>query len=254
MKIQRREIVTLMFGLLVILGLLYYTYFYQPFIKEQKEFAADIAEKTTELTLAQNQQSQLSSIQGEIDELSLLLSDSVSDIMVSEDNVLLLVYLEEVLEGASVNKNISFDSTAVSLDYCSLQRVSLSFQTDYDSLKIILNELENAKYRNSISSLALSYTEISGEYITEVVEEETPELPGFEDVVDDETQVEIIEKFRVLPFNLSVSLSLEFYYYNDPIDRYKEYDFAQGDYFNNYIIPRPEEIFVPVQSIIDFED
>lgn len=251
--LHKRELFTLMFGLFIIIGLLYYTYFYQPFLTDLKQFDIDIITKTSEVSLAQTQEAQLSSIQKEIDDLSVLFDDSVSDIMLSQDNITLLVYLEEILKDTSVSNTVSFDSAPIVLDYYNLQRVSVSFNTDYDSLKLILDELENSIYRNTIAMMSLEYSEVSGEYFSEE-ESETPDLPAGDEAESDVTVVEVIDKVKVLPYNLYVLLSVEFYYYNNPLDINKEYDFAQDEYYNNYIIPRPYEIYVPVKSSAIIDD
>lgn len=245
MKLSKREISLLFIAFIALTGLLYYNYFYKPYQTEAAQLQTSIVEQRQQLDREKLEKTQIATQAQQIEQLKADLEGELQSIPVGIDEPELLVFLEETVADLSTNHNIQFMVEVQSLGYCQINKVTMSFSSDYPNMLTILKRLEKAPYRNRILNMTVN----SKVYDQQLVPVDTVgEIPDetdtdtTEDTTDEtaETAEPQMEPVMVEPYLLEVYLSIEFFSFPGAIDPDKEYSFMTGPYNKPDLFPIPE--------------
>lgn len=192
MKLSKRELALLIIMLVIAAGALYYTQFYTPVSNE----IADLKQKADSLAIqvmdAKTKSSKIPEIEAQLETLEQEFVDLTRNFLTGWDEPVLLVHLEDLIGDMAEKTSISL-STGKAEDYFSDGMLDLTLNTDYNSLKAIINALETSNYFNKPIAINISS---SGEGTDA----------------------------------LNVSLSLRFFTLNEPDPFQDDYDFMDGQY------------------------
>lgn len=202
-RLTKRErnlvIVVILFA---VIGLFTYYYYFpleekiENLRKESEELSLDIDDaKVTEI-LVVSKREEKKILEEESKEYEEYLMESI-------DEPLLLTYIEDVVIDDTEEQSLSY-SELVNNELYFHKDVSLSFNTEYESLNEILKEFEEGYYYNTLNSIS-----ISSNYAEDEDEED--------------------EEDKDMP--LSVSYSLRFYGADGTWDGTGEYEFMDGGKF-----------------------
>ncbi|MDF2537651.1 MAG: hypothetical protein K0S76_672 [Herbinix sp.] len=232
MKLTKREKVLLLSALIVITAAVFIMYIYLPLTKEINDLQIKSEDLTFQLQDAKTKNRLIIDLEKQITEAKAVMKDKQEDILKIWDQAELLVFVENILNGLCDKESIDFYD-AVELDNIKAGDVGVKFKTDYNQLKNILANFEEAKYYNTITSLAIDEVEENAtEEMVNQFGDVNSEFDNTGEVVAGETisvtNMKNLHKDKEK--QLHVTLSLRFYAQNRMEQYPDDYDFMDKEF------------------------
>ncbi len=176
-KLTTKEIVLLIALVFIVSGALYYNYFFTPYMEKMLNLELQISTSNQRLLTLQNQQQSIIRDTEKLNNELAGVEEEFRNIPQGIDEPDMLVFFEEALNGLAKESTIRFSPETTLNEYYQTSQVLMSFYTTYPNMKIILDTLYNAQFRNRIVYLNISYREpeeLLGPQLP-TVDEEVPE-------------------------------------------------------------------------------
>ena len=240
-KLSKKEVFLLVILLFVVAGALYYYYYYTPMTEKIGGMQKQIKDKENQLNILQTQELAITKAKEEIAELERGLSGEIKDIPVGVDEPELLVFMSQAMADLADEPVIRFDPQCEPHAFYQVNHVIIGFTTNYEDLKTILMNFQNAPYRNSIKNLNLNFTpDPTANLGPDAVTGSDPVLDAMNDRQTEAPEVNARENNdRVL----LVEMRVDFYSFPGEIED-KQYPFMVGPYSN----PSPFTQIIPEET------
>jgi hypothetical protein len=199
MKLTNREKILLPAALFIIGVALFINFITWPLIKDIGRLFLQKEDIKIQISDAKVIQSEIEAKKEQIKMEQEKFASENENILKIWDQPELLAYIEETIDPLCEKKSINFFDT-VSAGDVQAGEISIMINTNYDDLKKILEQFDQAKYYNTITSI--------------MVKHQASNLP--------ETEAE--------KNDLEVSISLWFYTQNSAAEYPENYDFMPGEY------------------------
>ncbi|MCK5129771.1 MAG: hypothetical protein KAQ68_07955 [Clostridiales bacterium] len=233
-KLSTKEILLLVLLVFLVSGALYYTYYYRPYQDKMLELDVSIIKNTQRLITLQNQQQSIIEDTARLNNELLGIEDELLDIPVGVDEPRILVFIEESITDLANSTVIRFSPEVTRTEYFQINEVLISYKTNYENLKIILDKFENAPFRNRVLSMNASYSETSDTLGPQM-------LPGSDpvgDILAGDTPSEVpLQESEEDTYYLHVEMLVECFTLPGIVER-NDYPFMDGPYQNDNLFVR----------------
>jgi len=153
MKLTKREKRFIVLLIVVSVLSIYYMYFYQPLQEQIKMMSAEIKIGKETLKLKESKRNEVETLKEELN----VLMEETADLLNSlppHDYPGLLVHLNSITAPLVTRECIEVGDVEVQTEFIALP-VFISVNSDYNSLKEMLRQLENSPYKNRVESLSV---------------------------------------------------------------------------------------------------
>lgn len=154
MKITKRELLLIIAAFFIIVGAVFFNYFYRPLQNKIKQLRTEIEYTDNQITLLQAKISNIERLeqhgQAEIEKFKV----ASKKFLQNWDDPALLEYLDQVLGKKIVRKSLLFNGSTSEGDYYTGDFI-LHINTDYDNYIKLINRLEEAELYNKIIACSL---------------------------------------------------------------------------------------------------
>lgn len=149
-----REQVMLLFLVVLLIGVGYYTMFYQPLQNDLASVATQQSELDTQLQTLMAKMNSMDAMQAELDEIFSRPADTITEIAPYDNAKVVMSQLNGILS-ASQEYSLSFEDPKIEEDGTVRRKVSLQYTcADYASAKKIAKDLATGQWRCLENSLA----------------------------------------------------------------------------------------------------
>lgn len=156
-KLSTKEIVLLIVLIFVVSGAVYYNYFYRPYQDKMTDLEINLTTSNQRLLTLQNEQQSILRDTERLNNELAGVEEEFYNIPNGIDEPYMLVFLEEAMKGSSSARSVRFSPEVTINEYYQTSEILMSFSTTYPELKIILDSLYNAPFRNRVTYLATTY-------------------------------------------------------------------------------------------------
>ena len=155
-RLSTRDIVLLVFLVLLVIGVCYYMFFLTPLNKEIDKINSDAAALDTEIASAQTKLASMDQMQAELDEILAQPKDKITEIAPYDNAKVVMNELNAIL-AQGLEYNLAFADPTFD-DNGLVRRVAqLSFtSSSYENAKTIITDLATNHWRCVISDLSVS--------------------------------------------------------------------------------------------------
>ena len=154
--LSTREILLLLFLVVLLVGVGYYLFFYQPLQAELADLANQSSELDGEIQVAAAKAAYMDSMQAELDEILSRPADQITEIAPYDNAKVVMSQLNGILS-ASEEYKLSFKDPVIEDNGTVRRNVSMEFLCkDYNSAKAITKSLSASHWRCLINSLSIA--------------------------------------------------------------------------------------------------
>ena len=155
-KLSTRELVMVIFLVLLLIGVGYYMGFYTPLQQELSNISSQSAEMDTQISAALSRISQMNTMQEELDAILALPEDEIKEIAPYDNRDAVMAQLYGIL-AQTQDYSLNFNNPNIQGDGTVRRTVSMSFHCDnYDSAKAVLEALADSPWRCLIGNVSFS--------------------------------------------------------------------------------------------------
>ena len=155
-KLSGREIVMLVFLVVLVTGLAYYMAFYTPLQEELASIDSQCYSIDAQISNSSAKIASMDKMQAELDEIFARPENEITEIAPYDNKEVVLNQLNGILQ-RSEEYNLSFADPAIQNDGTVRRNVSMSFRcSDYESAKSIIKDLNECQWRCLVSNLSIS--------------------------------------------------------------------------------------------------
>lgn len=155
-KLSVREMVMVVFLIVLVVGVVYYMAFYTPLQEELATIASQSANIDSQIAASTSRISAMDTMQAELDEIFARPESEITEIAPFDNKEVVLSQLNGILQ-RSEEYSLSFADPAINSDGTVRRNVSMSFRcADYESAKSIIRDLTECQWRCLVSNLSLS--------------------------------------------------------------------------------------------------
>lgn len=173
-SLSTREILMLLFLVVLLIGVGYYMFFYQPLQTELTDLANQAADLDSQIQIASVKVASMDAMQAELDEIFSRPASEITEIAPFDNAKVVMSQLNGILS-ASEEYKLTFQDPKIEDNGTVRRDVSMEFVCrDYNSAKEIVKALSASRWRCLINSLAMDTVEgdrefLRGEDVTGVV-------------------------------------------------------------------------------------
>jgi hypothetical protein len=161
--LSSRDKTLLVFLVVLLVGVVYYLGYYQPYQTDMQSIQSRCDETDLEITTAQAKLDSMDAMQAELDEIFSQPEDQITEIAPYDNAKVVMSQLNSIL-AASEEYSLSFKDPAIGDDGTVRRVVSMSFScSDYASAKQIIENLSSSHWRCLITTVAVSTDEDDAE-------------------------------------------------------------------------------------------
>ena len=158
-RVSSRDRVLLVVLAVLLIGVCYYMFFYQPTQAELQSLARQISEVEDQTNVALAKANSMKGMQEELDEILSRPADEITEIAPYDNAKVVMTQLNGILS-ASENYSLSFKDPDIQKDGTVRRVVEMSFDcSDYNSAKTIIKALSSNRWRCLINSISLQSTD-----------------------------------------------------------------------------------------------
>ena len=158
-KLSTREMVMLLFLVILLIGVAYYMGFYTPLQAEMASIATQSVETDTAIQAATAKAMRMKDMQAELDEILSRPESEITEIAPYDNKEVVLTQLYGILARTQDYK-LDFTDPAVQDDGTVRRNISMSFTcADYKAAKAVIRDLSDSQWRCLISSLTIGAEE-----------------------------------------------------------------------------------------------
>ena len=152
MKLTNREVFTVAISIIIISSILYFVYFYRPIISETENLMDQLIEIRSFVTDSQDLDVKLQELNDELIGLNSELNFLSGEYFEGIEQAEIILFFEKLIKPFGTEKSIAFIGME---DYGAYKvaRVVLRFETNYSSLKMILEKIEQSPWKNRIEKM-----------------------------------------------------------------------------------------------------
>ncbi len=155
-KLSAREIIMLVFLVVLITGVAYYMGFYTPLQEELASVENQCYSIDAQIANASSKIASMDTMQAELDEIFARPENEITEIAPYDNKEVVLNQLNGILQ-RSEEYNLSFSDPAIQSNGTVRRNVSMSFRcADFDSAKSIIKDLNECQWRCLVSNLSIS--------------------------------------------------------------------------------------------------
>ena len=154
-KLSLRETIMLLFLVVLLIGVGYYTLFYTPLQNEMASIAAQSSDCDTQITTAMAKVAKMNAMQEELDEIFSRPADQITEIAPYDNKQVVLNQLYGIL-GRTTDYTLTFTDPQVQKDGTVRRNISMSFRCEsYENAKEVIRDLTDSHWRCLVSNLAI---------------------------------------------------------------------------------------------------
>ncbi len=153
MSISKREKVLIVIALIFAVFCMYYFFFLQPHTEKMSELNNKITDSDTNLKASQQMQASNAALEKRIAEDMAVVNELSSNITKGNDQPPLLVFLEETVKSNDAVKDTFLFGKPVQSGHLYVLPVTITFTSNYQSLKKILSVFADGKYFIKVTGL-----------------------------------------------------------------------------------------------------
>ena len=154
--LSTREILLLLFLVVLLVGVGYYLFFYQPLQAELADLANQSSDLDSQIQVAAAKAASMDSMQAELDEILSRPADQITEIAPYDNAKVVMSQLNGILS-ASEEYKLSFQDPVIEENGTVRRNVSMEFLCkDYNSAKAITKSLSASHWRCLINSLSIA--------------------------------------------------------------------------------------------------
>lgn len=206
MKLSKREIMLLTLALVIMIGALYYNYFYSPIKNDISTLQSEISAQTQQLAVAKAQAMGMEALVKKTEKLSNDLKQQYPEFLNCFEQANILVFLNDLISPYGLKSSITFKDIEEK-GISRIAKVHITLSTDYYGLIRILESLEQAVYYNEVESLIISSRTF------------------------DQSSIDSDNDFT--HYTLKVELTLGFIFFTDKIELDESHPSAEGELDNS---------------------
>lgn len=155
-KLSLREIVMLLFLVVLVIGLVYYMGFYTPLQDELASISRQSSEIDTQIVTAMAKVKKMDDMQAELDEIFARPADEITEIAPYDNKEVVLNQLYGIL-GRTREYSLSFTDPEVQGDGTVRRNISMQFTcSTYTAAKRVIKDLTDNQWRCLVSNLAIN--------------------------------------------------------------------------------------------------
>lgn len=192
-RISSRDRVLLVVLAVLLIGVCYYMFFYQPTQAELQSVATQIAEVEDQTNIALAKANSMKGMQEELDEILSRPAEEITEIAPYDNAKVVMTQLNGILS-ASENYSLNFKDPDIQADGTVRRVVEMSFDcNDYNSAKTIIKALSSNRWRCLINSISLETKEGNGNHAPTAAEVAAEALEGTGLIVIEAPQAMAVE-------------------------------------------------------------
>jgi len=154
-KLSAREIIMLLFLVVLLIGLAYYMGFYTPLQEELASIANQSAQIDNEIGVAMVKVNSMDAMQAELDEILSRPADEITEIAPYDNKEVVLTQLYGIL-GQAEDYSLNFTDPNVENDGTVRRNISMTFScSTYAAAKAIIRDLTDSQWRCLVSNLSV---------------------------------------------------------------------------------------------------
>ena len=158
-RVSSRDRVLLVVLAVLLIGVCYYMFFYQPTQAELQSLARQISEVEDQTNVALAKANSMKGMQEELDEILSRPADEITEIAPYDNAKVVMTQLNGILS-ASENYSLNFKDPDIQADGTVRRVVEMSFDcNNYNSAKTIIKALSSNRWRCLINSISLQSTD-----------------------------------------------------------------------------------------------
>ncbi len=158
MRLTKRELKLLIGAIYVVAAVLFNIYVYLPLNKEVNNLKIQSSELTEQIQQAEQRQKMVVDLEKQISDLQEEIDTEYEDFLKLWDQPQILVFMESTIGKLGLKKSVDFlepvDNNGVNI--CS---ITMGLKTNNSDLKKLFQNLEKAKYFNTVSSMDITDNE-----------------------------------------------------------------------------------------------
>lgn len=155
-KLSAREMVMLVFLVILLVGVGYYMGFYTPLQEEMASISRQSSDIDTQITTSMAKLSKMDAMQAELDEILSRPADEITEIAPYDNKEVVLNQLYGIL-GRTQDYSLNFTDPDVNSDGTVRRNISMSFRCDsYAAAKRVIKDLTDSQWRCLVSNLAIT--------------------------------------------------------------------------------------------------
>jgi len=157
-KMTTRELVMVVFLILLLIGVGYYMGFYTPLQQELASINGQTADMETQITAAMSKISQMTKMQDELDAILAMPEDQITEIAPYDNKDIVMAQLYSILS-ATQDYSLTFNDPSVQGDGTVRRNISMNFTCpSYEEAKTVLRKLADSRWRCLIGNVSFSTT------------------------------------------------------------------------------------------------
>ena len=158
-KLSTREIVMVVFLILLLIGVGYYMGFYTPLQQELANISSQSADMDTQITAAMTRISQMNTMQEELDEILSRPESEITEIAPYDNKDVVMAQLYGIL-AQTQDYSLNFNDPSVQGDGTVRRNISMIFHcVDYNAAKAVLQDLADSHWRCLIGNVSITSDE-----------------------------------------------------------------------------------------------
>lgn len=158
-SLSTREVVMLLFLVVLLVGVSYYMFYYQPLQNELSDLANQSAALDGDIQVAAAKAASMDKMQAELDEILSRPEDEITEIAPYDNAKVVMSQLNGILS-ASLEYDLKFADAKIEGDGTVRRSVSMAFKCeDYNHAKSIVKSLSSSHWRCLITNVAVETTD-----------------------------------------------------------------------------------------------
>lgn len=158
-KLSAREIVMLIFLVVLLVGVGYYMGFYTPLQNEMASIASQSSDIDMQISNSMAKVSRMDDMQAELDEILSRPKNEITEIAPYDNKQVVLTQLYGIL-GQTAEYSLNFTDPVVQEDGTVRRNINMAFHcTDYAAAKAVIEDLTDSRWRCLVSNLSISADE-----------------------------------------------------------------------------------------------
>lgn len=154
-KLSLRETIMLLFLVVLLIGVGYYTLFYTPLQNEMASIASQSADCDTQISTAMAKVAKMNAMQEELDEILSRPADEITEIAPYDNKQVVLNQLYGIL-GRTSDYALNFTDPDVQDDGTVRRNISMKFNCEsYTAAKQVVRDLTDSHWRCLVSNLSI---------------------------------------------------------------------------------------------------
>ena len=155
-KLTARETIMLAFLVVLLVGVVYYMFFYTPLQEEMASIASQSADCDTQINTSLAKVKKIDEMQAELDEIFSRPADEITEIAPYDNKEVVLNQLYGIL-ARTKEYSLNFTDPDVQDDGTVRRNISMTFKCDsYEAAKNVISDLTDSQWRCLVSNLTIA--------------------------------------------------------------------------------------------------